>query len=156
VLPSSVLLDTSFWLAVLDPERPHHAHATGYLRYLLEQQVPLYLSTISAAELAELLPLVELPAFGYCRLLAFNLRDAEQAAELATQLRERATTTGARTLSDDCKVLAQVMTQGIGALAADDAELAALVRGMRPTGGFRYLDVAVPHEAAFALTGSLF
>lgn len=155
MLPSSVLLDTSFWLAAMDPERPHHTHATGYLRYLLEQQVPLYLSSVSAAELAELLPLTELPAFGYCRLLAFNLRDAEVAAELSLALRPKHAAAG-RSLSDDFKVLAQVSVHGLAALAGDDAELARLVKAMPAPTGFRYLDMAVPHEAAFALTGSLF
>lgn len=46
----SVLLDTSFFIRLLNDEDPLHENAKGYFRYFLEKDIILKTSTISIAE----------------------------------------------------------------------------------------------------------
>jgi predicted nucleic acid-binding protein len=46
----SVLLDTSFFVRLLNDEDPLHSNAKDYFKYFLEQDIVLKVSTISIAE----------------------------------------------------------------------------------------------------------
>lgn len=46
----SVLLDTSFFIRLLNDEDPLHSNARGYFKYFLEKEIVLKISTISIAE----------------------------------------------------------------------------------------------------------
>ncbi len=46
----SVLLDTSFFVRLLNDEDPLHNNAKGYFKYFLEEEIVLKVSTISIAE----------------------------------------------------------------------------------------------------------
>jgi predicted nucleic acid-binding protein len=46
----SVLLDTSFFIRLLNDEDPLHQHAKDYFKYFLEQEIILKISTVSVAE----------------------------------------------------------------------------------------------------------
>jgi len=46
----SVLLDTSFFIRLLNDEDPLHKNAVGYFKYFLENDIVLKVSTISIAE----------------------------------------------------------------------------------------------------------
>ena len=46
----SVLLDTSFFIRLLNDEDSLHKNAVGYFKYFLENEVTLKISTISVAE----------------------------------------------------------------------------------------------------------
>lgn len=158
----SVLLDTSYLLALLDVKHARHVLAQGYLRYFLQQGTRLYASTITLAELGELHPVQRLPVLAYLRLLAFNLPDAQQAADLAARwygTADRAPDSQpGRYLPDQFKILAQAATSGVHSLLADDdillEQLAQTLWDRRPP--FRCLPLSRPHEAAFGLTGTLF
>lgn len=56
-----VLLDTSFFLHFLKPQAPLQPHADRYFRYLLQQNWPMYLSTVVIAEYCVKGRLDELP-----------------------------------------------------------------------------------------------
>ena len=47
---SAILLDTSYLISLVDPNRPNHETAVSYLREALRRGVPLYLSAIAASE----------------------------------------------------------------------------------------------------------
>jgi len=47
-----VLFDTGFLIRLNQPQDPLHANARGYLKYLLEGDHRLYVSTIALAEYA--------------------------------------------------------------------------------------------------------
>lgn len=49
-LPYSVILDTSFLIRLLSAKDSLHLNAVGYFKYFLENDIPMYVSTISVAE----------------------------------------------------------------------------------------------------------
>ena len=57
----SVLLDTSFLISLVDRNRVNHNTAVLYYKLLLEQQTPIYFSSIVAAEIAIKQPITDLP-----------------------------------------------------------------------------------------------
>ncbi len=46
----SVMLDTSFFIRLLNDEDVLHSNAVGYFKYFLENEINLKVSTISIAE----------------------------------------------------------------------------------------------------------
>ncbi|MGB3343138.1 MAG: hypothetical protein WBA61_04440 [Aequorivita sp.] len=78
----SVLLDTSFFIRLLDDEDPLHSNAVGYFKYFLENQISLKVSTISIAEYCVVGKLEDLPLRNI-QILPFNLKDAERTGEFA-------------------------------------------------------------------------
>tara|TARA_R110000751_G_scaffold161356_4_gene267442 strand:+ start:39561 stop:39773 length:213 start_codon:yes stop_codon:yes gene_type:complete len=57
----SVLLDTSFFIRLLNDEDSLHTNAVGYFKYFLENDIVLKVSTISIAEYCVLGKLGDLP-----------------------------------------------------------------------------------------------
>src|SRR5690606_29364822 len=49
-MTTSVLLDTSFLISLVDGSRLHHRVAVKYYQFLLGRQIPMYFSAIVAAE----------------------------------------------------------------------------------------------------------
>ena len=78
----SVLLDTSFFIRLLNDEDIFHLNAVGYYRYFLENEISLKVSTISIAEYCVLGNLQDLPLKNL-QILPFNLKDAEKTGEFA-------------------------------------------------------------------------
>lgn len=56
-----VLLDTSFFIRLLNDQDPLHLNAVGYFKYFLENEIALKVSTISIAEYCVLGELGDLP-----------------------------------------------------------------------------------------------
>jgi len=78
----SVLLDTSFFIRLLNDEDPLHKNAVGYYRHFLQNDITLKISTISIAEYCVLGKLDDLPLRNV-QILPFNLKDAERTGEFA-------------------------------------------------------------------------
>lgn len=78
----SVLLDTSFFIRLLNDEDPLHTNAVGYFRYFLENDIILKVSTISIAEYCVLGSLDDLPLKNI-QIVPFNLKEAEKAGQFA-------------------------------------------------------------------------
>jgi len=78
----SVLLDTSFFIRLLNPDDPLHKNTLGYFQYYLEKDHPLICSTISIAEYCVRGKFDELP-WRNLRVLPFNANHAIRAGELA-------------------------------------------------------------------------
>ncbi|NLP59456.1 hypothetical protein [Lutibacter sp. B1] len=81
----SVLLDTSFFIRLLNDEDPLHKNAIGYYKYFLENEIILKVSTISIAEYCVLGTLDDLP-LNNIQILPFNLKQAERTGEFAKVL----------------------------------------------------------------------
>lgn len=79
---SSVLLDTSFFIRLLNDEDPLHSNAYGYYKYYLENNIILKISTISIAEYCVLGKLDDLP-FKNIQIIPFNLDHAVRTGEFA-------------------------------------------------------------------------
>lgn len=78
----SVLLDTSFFIRLLNDEDPLHKNAVDYFRYFLENDIILKVSTISIAEYCVLGKLEDLPLKNI-QILPFNLKEAEKTGQFA-------------------------------------------------------------------------
>lgn len=78
----SVMLDTSFFIRLLNDEDPLHSNAVGYFKYFLENEINLKVSTITIAEYCVLGKLEDLPLKNI-QILPFNLKDAERTGEFA-------------------------------------------------------------------------
>jgi len=78
----SVLLDTSFFVRLLNDEDKLHDNAKGYFRYFLENEIILKVSTISIAEYCVRGVVDELPLRNI-QIIPFNLDQAKRTGEFA-------------------------------------------------------------------------
>ncbi len=78
----SVLLDTSFFIRLLNDEDVLHKNALGYYKYYLENEITLKVSTISIAEYCVLGKLEDLPLKDI-QIIPFNLNQAKRTGEIA-------------------------------------------------------------------------
>ena len=81
----SVLLDTSFFIRLLNDEDKLHGNALGYFKYFLENEIILKVSTITIAEYCVLGKLTDLPLVNI-QILRFNLKEAQRSGEFADVL----------------------------------------------------------------------
>ncbi len=84
----SVLLDTSFFIRLLNDEDSLHDNAKGYFQYFLENDVTLKVSTISIAEYCVRGSLDELPLRNI-QIIPFNLDEAKRTGEFARVIFEQ-------------------------------------------------------------------
>ncbi|MEA3451787.1 MAG: hypothetical protein U9Q83_07770 [Bacteroidota bacterium] len=78
----SVLLDTSFFIRLLNDEDKLHKNAKDYFRYFIENDIILKISTISIAEYCVVGKLSELPLRNI-QIVPFNLEHAKKTGEFA-------------------------------------------------------------------------
>ncbi len=78
----SVLLDTSFFIRLLNDEDPLHKNARDYFKYFMNQGVQARMSTISIAEYCVKGSIQELPLRNLF-IVPFNLDHAKQAGKFA-------------------------------------------------------------------------
>ena len=78
----SVLLDTSFFIRLLNDEDPLHKNTRGYFKYFLEQEISLKVSTVTIAEYCVLGKLDDLPLKNI-QIIPFNLNHAVRTGEFA-------------------------------------------------------------------------
>lgn len=81
----SVILDTSFMIRLLSNSQTLHPNALGYFKYFLENEIPMYFSTISIAEYCVKGDFEDLP-FQNIRILPFNIFHAKEAGKFANSL----------------------------------------------------------------------
>jgi predicted nucleic acid-binding protein len=113
-----VVLDTSFFISLADSKRANHLAARKYWKYFLENEIPIYLSTIVVSEfyLKQELPPEILRS---CVILPFNWNDAIKASGL--DFRSHAGDRESRQASkDDVKIIAQAEMIGAEYLVTDD------------------------------------
>lgn len=117
---AGVLLDTSFLITLADKNRKHHETARRYWRHFLENQIPIFLSTIVVSEFCikqDIPPAI----LRCCVVLPFNWDHAQKAAKLDWQRLRRA---GIErdALKDDIKIIAQAAVVEAEFAVTDDTE----------------------------------
>jgi hypothetical protein len=117
---AAVLLDTGFLISLVGRSRPHHAVAAQYYRLMLEQQSPMYLSSIAAAEFAIKQAITDLPLSNF-RCIPFNIPHSNEAARLWNALGPRDDGDDRVALRDDVKLLAQAAHESIPFILTEDA-----------------------------------
>ena len=119
-MPAGALLDTSFLITLAGRDRQHHEAAKRYWKYLLENQIPLYLSTIVVSEFSVKQALGP-EILRHCVLRPFNYQDALKSAELH-KIRYSAAGTTRDALKDDLKLIAQAEIAQAEFLITDDSD----------------------------------
>lgn len=119
-MSGSVLMDTSFLISLVNEQRPHHAVAVAYHRHMLTHNMPMFFSSIVAAEFAIKQTITELPLAQF-RLLSFNVIHGQKAGTLWNALGHRDPEDARAVVRDDVKLLAQASHEGIGVLLTEDA-----------------------------------
>jgi predicted nucleic acid-binding protein len=79
---NGVLLDTSFFVRLINQNDPLSKNAENYFMRFLQHNIPLYISTISVAEYCVVGKFEQLPLKNI-RIIPFNLNHARRAAEFA-------------------------------------------------------------------------
>jgi predicted nucleic acid-binding protein len=154
----SVLLDTSFFIRLLNDEDPLHENAKGYFKYFLDNDVIMKISTISIAEYCVLGSISELPLKNIL-IMPFNLDHAEKAGEFASiifsenniskeSLRPRAI------IPNDSKLFAQADTDNsITHFVTSDKRSQNTFRLLKNKTNpkFEIIDISVSHDQAFGI-----
>ncbi|MFA5263796.1 MAG: hypothetical protein WC378_08200 [Opitutaceae bacterium] len=136
-MADGVLLDTSFLISFVDPNRPQHAVAVQYYKHFIDESVPMFLSTIAASEFHLKQPVTDLPLDTFIPL-PFNLPDAMTAAELDFTKFKGTPNVSRDRLKDDFKILGQAKQQDIAFLITeDDHTLYKFCLELRKTGQLR-------------------
>lgn len=119
-MAAGVLLDTSFLITLAGKNRPHHEAARRYWQHFLENQIPIFLSTIVVSEFCIK---QEIPAdiLRCCVVLPFNWNDAQRAAKLDWK-RLRPAGVERDALKDDIKIIAQAAGADTEFVITDDTE----------------------------------
>lgn len=108
---NSVLLDTSFFIRLLNEDDSLHQNALGYFKYFLEHDFVIKISTIAIAEYCVRGEVSELP-FKNTLIVPFNFDHAQRAgkmiAEVYAEKKKRgATITPRAVVPNDTKMFAQ-------------------------------------------------
>lgn len=119
----SVLVDTSYLITLYDDGRPNHKTAKTYFKYLLENKIKIYLSTIVISEFQQGQSVVDLINNGKYIVLPFNYEDAIKSAELAFNLGGQNRSQGGETAAkqkDDIKIMGQAEQKKIDFILTED------------------------------------
>lgn len=133
---SGFLLDTSFLITLVNPDRDHHETAKNYYREALLRGAPMYLSTIVASEFHVGQPLPTLPLHQFI-VLPFNFDHAVMAGDLYRTLMQTGRDwDGQRgAVKDDVKLIAQAECSAIPfLLTADEQTLCRYARRLAEAG----------------------
>ncbi len=154
----SVLLDTSFFIRLLNNEDELHENVLSYYKYFLENNIVLKVSTISIAEYCVLGKLEDLPLKDI-QVIPFNIKHAERTGEFAHVI-----FAFNRTLSDklvpraiipnDSKLFAQAdldisVTHFVTSDKRSVNTLKALKSGINPK--FDIINVRIPYTHTFGI-----
>ncbi len=150
------LLDTSFLIRLLLPTEALHEHSRGYYKYFLEEQIPLFVSTISIAEYCVQGSTEELP-LQQVQVLPFNMKDAENAGLLMNVLLTRKDalhSLGRKVIINDVKLYAQANVNAkIDAFVTSDTEgrkMYNAIHAQQPL-HFSYVDIHTPYTETFGI-----
>ena len=106
---NGILLDTSFFIRLLNEQDPLHENALGYYRYFLEKEFALKTSTISIAEYCVKGEIDELPMQDL-QIVPFNISHSVRAGKLAAivfQHKDTLNLPDRRIIPNDTKLFAQ-------------------------------------------------
>lgn len=154
----SVLLDTSFFIRLLNDEDKLHSNALGYYKYFLENEITLKVSTVTIAEYCVLGKLTDLPLVNI-QILPFNLKEAQRAGEFAnilfTENKVNLSSLHPRAIiPNDSKLFAQAdidktITHFVTSDVRSKSTFKMLKKGLKPK--FEIINIAVPFSETFGI-----
>lgn len=135
-----VLLDTSFFIRLLNEEDPLHNNALGYFRYFLEHDFVIKISTIAIAE--------------YCVRGDVSQRAGKMIAEVYAEKKRRGATIAPRAIvPNDTKMFAQADVEpDINFYGTADVECKKVYKMIESAEGklsFKFIDITIPYNNFF-------
>lgn len=154
----SVLLDTSFFIRLLNPEDPLHGNAKGYYKYFLENEIKIKMSTISIAEYCVRGDITDLPLRNLV-VLPFNYDHGQRAGNLAKTVfeiknKENLNIRPRVLIPNDSKLFAQAdVEDSIDAYVTADVESSKIYAIIKKHCGVRFdfIDINVPANQQFGV-----
>ena len=153
-----VLLDTSFFIRLLNPEEKLHNNAVGYYRYFLEHDIILKVSTIAIAEYCVRGDLLDLPLRNLM-VLPFNIHHSVKAGKMISHVYEEKKRRGAiiplrAIIPNDTKMFAQAdVEEDICYYATADSECGKIYNLLKTSDcispSFRFIDISTPFSTYF-------
>ncbi|WP_100629846.1 type II toxin-antitoxin system VapC family toxin [Algoriphagus formosus] len=151
-----VLLDTSFFIRLMDERDPLHLNALGYFKYFLENDYELFISTIAIAEYCVRGEIDELPLKNL-RVLPFNLEHARRSgifAEIIFKEKGKMEIIQRAIIPNDTKLFAQAnQEKGIAFYLTSDSESKKIYHLLQKNGivNFAFIDLNIPYHEAFGI-----
>lgn len=154
-----VLLDTSFFIRLLNEEDSLHQNALGYFRYFLEHDFVIKISTIAIAEYCVRGEVSELPLKNML-IVPFNFDHAQRAgkmiAEVYAEKKKRGATIAPRAVvPNDTKMFAQADVEpDINFYATADVECKKvydMIKASEGTLSFGFIDITIPYNEFFGI-----
>ena len=154
----SVLLDTSFFIRLLNDEDPLHQNARDYFKYFLESDIILKVSTISVAEYCVRGSLDELPLRNI-QIMPFNLDHAKRTGEFAKAIFEERNISNKdleprAIIPNDSKLFAQAdCDKSITYFVTSDSRSLGTYKmfSKRIKPRFEIIDISNPHHQQFGI-----
>jgi predicted nucleic acid-binding protein len=115
-----VVIDTSYLITLASASRPHHEIARRYWRYFLDENIPIFLSTIVVSEFC-LKQEIDPSILRNCVILPFNWDAAIKAVDLDFR-QFKGETADRVALKDDMKILAQAAVVGASHIITEDEQ----------------------------------
>jgi len=119
-MPAGVVIDTSFLITLADSNRSNHATARRYWRHFMDNEIPVYLSTVVVSEFYIKQEIPE-DILCCCVVLPFNWDDALCASKLDWQ-HGRPSDVQRDALKDDVKIIAQAAVKEAEFAITDDSK----------------------------------
>ncbi len=156
MMHKSVLLDTSFFLRFLNENSPLFKNAVGYFKYFLDNEITMYVSTISISEYCVGGDVHELPLRNL-QILSFNLDHAKRTGEFAKivfQHKEKLKLNERNIIPNDTKLFAQAdHNNSIDFYLSSDTESLKIYKLLKQETNpkFQFLDLNTHHTQVFGL-----
>ncbi len=154
----SVLLDTSFFIRLLNDDDSLHQNARDYFKYFLDQEITIKVSTISIAEYCVKGSIEELPLMNM-QIVPFNLDHAKKAGEFANIIFEEKNLSAEELkpraiIPNDSKLFAQTDTdESITHFVTSDSRSQGTFRllknKIKPR--FKIIDINTPYNQVFGV-----
>lgn len=154
-----VLLDTSFFIRLLNEEDPLHNNALGYFRYFLEHDFVIKISTIAIAEYCVRGDVSELPLKNML-IVPFNFDHAQRAgkmiAEVYAEKKRRGATIAPRAIvPNDTKMFAQADVEPdinfYGTADVECKKVYDMIKTLEGKLSFDFIDITIPYTTFFGL-----
>jgi len=157
-MSSSVLLDTSFLIRLLNDEDPLHDNAKAYYKYLLEKGIIPKVSTISIAEYCVKGSVTDLPLKNL-QIIPFNLDHAIKTGEFAKIIFDESKASNVflkprPIIPNDSKLFAsadldKTITHFVTSDTRSQSTYAQLKKGTNPK--FEIMDIHNPYNEVFGI-----
>lgn len=154
---SCVLLDTSFFIRLLNVEDPLHANAKGYFRYFLEHDFTIKISTIAIAEYCVRGDVCELPLKNML-VVPFNFDHAQRAGKMIAEVyaekkRRGAIITPRVVVPNDTKMFAQADVESdvnfYGTADVECKKIYDMIMSAEGKLSFSFIDITIPYNIYF-------